>query len=154
MYNVYIRFWPTLSMVLQVLTTCIVLRVGQNRINTPYMTVYLVISLWFPCQKYRIYTVYIWFWPTLIVLLRQCLWCTPQITLSSLHALLHLSAGKYRIGHQRHCGVYLQCKPKSYTFVMVISASQSKWPTKKSTIREENKLPYMFYGSLLIAGQM
>jgi hypothetical protein len=20
---------------------------------------------WFPCQKYRIYTVYIWFWPTL-----------------------------------------------------------------------------------------
>ena len=35
-------------------------RVGQNRIYTPYMTVYLV-----PCQNYRIYTVYIWFWPTL-----------------------------------------------------------------------------------------
>jgi hypothetical protein len=27
------------------------------------MTVYLVI----PCQKYRKYTVYIWFWPTLII---------------------------------------------------------------------------------------
>jgi len=35
-------------------------RVGQNRMYTPYMTVYFVISL----QKYRIYTVYIWFWPT------------------------------------------------------------------------------------------
>jgi len=34
-------------------------RVG--RIYTPYMTVYLVISL----PKNRIYTVYIWFWPTL-----------------------------------------------------------------------------------------
>jgi hypothetical protein len=36
-------------------------RVGQNRINTPYMAVLLVIS----CQKHRIHTVYIWFWPTL-----------------------------------------------------------------------------------------
>ena len=36
-------------------------RVGQNRIYTPYMTVYLVISL----PKYCIYTVYKWFWPTL-----------------------------------------------------------------------------------------
>jgi len=37
-------------------------RVGQNRIYTPYMTVYFVISL--PKTPY-IYTVYIWFWPTL-----------------------------------------------------------------------------------------
>ena len=38
-------------------------RVGQNRICTPYMTVYLVIFL----PKYRIYTVYTykWLWPTL-----------------------------------------------------------------------------------------
>jgi len=36
-------------------------RVGQNRIYAPNMTVYLVISL----PKYRIYTVYIGFWPTL-----------------------------------------------------------------------------------------
>ena len=36
-------------------------RVGQNRIFTPYMTLFLVLSL----PKYRIYTVYIWFWPTL-----------------------------------------------------------------------------------------
>jgi len=31
-------------------------RVGQNRIYTPYMTVYLVISL----QKMRVYTVYMY----------------------------------------------------------------------------------------------
>jgi len=36
-------------------------RVGQNRVYTPYMTVYLVVFL----PKYRVYTVYIWFWPTL-----------------------------------------------------------------------------------------
>ena len=36
-------------------------RVGQNRICPPYMAIYLVISL----PKDRIYTVYIWFWPTL-----------------------------------------------------------------------------------------
>jgi hypothetical protein len=33
--NMYIWFWPTLHMT----------RVGQNRIYTPYMTVYLMISL-------------------------------------------------------------------------------------------------------------
>jgi len=36
-------------------------RVCQNRIYTPYMTVYTVISL----PKYHIHTVYIWSWPTL-----------------------------------------------------------------------------------------
>jgi len=67
-------------------------RVGQNRIYTYKYTVYLVIfepkipyvnriymvlanpiyihriwpyNWWFPYQKYYIYTVYIWFWPTL-----------------------------------------------------------------------------------------
>ena len=39
-------------------------RVGQNRIYTPYVTVYLVISL----PKIRIYIVYIWFWQTLYML--------------------------------------------------------------------------------------
>jgi len=39
-------------------------RVGQNRIYSPHVTVYLVISLpKIPC----IYTVYIWFWPTLFM---------------------------------------------------------------------------------------
>ena len=38
-------------------------RVGQNRINTPYMTVYLVVSL----PKKRIYTVYIGFWPAIVM---------------------------------------------------------------------------------------
>ena len=40
-------------------------KVGQNRTYTPYMTVYLVTSL----PKCRIYTVYIWFWPTLLMCL-------------------------------------------------------------------------------------
>jgi hypothetical protein len=31
---------------------------------------------WFPCQKYRIYTVYIWFWPTLFVRHTALLPCT------------------------------------------------------------------------------
>ena len=42
---------------------CVIFRVGQNRIYTPY-TKYI---WWFPCQKYRIHTVYIWFWPTLYI---------------------------------------------------------------------------------------
>jgi len=42
-----------------------ILRVGQNRIYTPYMTVYLMISL--PKLPY-IHRIYIWFWPTLHIL--------------------------------------------------------------------------------------
>jgi hypothetical protein len=38
-------------------------RVGQDRIYIPYTNVHLVI----PSQKYRIYTVYIWFCPTLCI---------------------------------------------------------------------------------------
>ena len=38
-------------------------RVGQNR-NIHRIWPYI---WWFPCQKYRIYTVYIWFWPTLLL---------------------------------------------------------------------------------------
>jgi hypothetical protein len=40
-------------------------RVGQNRIYTYIYPVYLVISK--PSQKYRMYTVYVWFWPTLVI---------------------------------------------------------------------------------------
>jgi len=47
--------------VVQGMTVNVIVRVGQNRIYTPYMTVCMVISL----PKYRIHTVYIWFWPTL-----------------------------------------------------------------------------------------
>ena len=43
-------------------------RVGQNRIYTPYMTVYLVVSL----PKYRICTVVKWFWPTLLMTAPNC----------------------------------------------------------------------------------
>ena len=49
----------------RILYTHCMCRVGQNCIYTPYMTVYLVISL----PKYRIYTVYIWFWSTLCMCL-------------------------------------------------------------------------------------
>jgi hypothetical protein len=50
----------------KVLETSVTVRVGQNRIYTPYMTVYLMISL----QKIPyIHTVYIWFWPTLVTVL-------------------------------------------------------------------------------------
>jgi len=41
----------------------VISRVGQNRIYTPYMTVYLVISL--PKIPYSIH--HIWFWPTLVM---------------------------------------------------------------------------------------
>jgi hypothetical protein len=51
-------------------------RVGQDRIYTPVMTVYLVI----PCQKYHIYTC-IWFWPTLYIY-------TPSMTKSMVFPLL------------------------------------------------------------------
>ena len=30
-------------------------------------------SWWFPCRKHRIYTVYIWFWPTLLISIAWCL---------------------------------------------------------------------------------
>jgi hypothetical protein len=35
--------------------------------RTVYIHCIWPFSWWFPCQQYRIYTVYIWFWPTLIV---------------------------------------------------------------------------------------
>jgi len=64
-YTPYVRklFCPAGSntVMLYIHHTCVCMmhvglcRVGQNRIYTPHMTVYLVI----PCQKYRIYTVYI-----------------------------------------------------------------------------------------------
>ena len=41
------------------------IRVGQNRIHTPYMTVYSVISL--PKIPY-IHRIYIWFWPILFMM--------------------------------------------------------------------------------------
>ena len=55
-------------------------RVGQDHIYI-YIYIYIYIGLartvyihriwpyiwWFPCHKYRIYTVYIWFWPTLYI---------------------------------------------------------------------------------------
>ena len=43
-------------------------RVGQNRMYTPFMTVYLVISL--PKIPY-IHRIYIWFWPTLLMVKRS-----------------------------------------------------------------------------------
>jgi hypothetical protein len=79
-YSVYIRFWPALGVSLgsgvgwmRVGGACMLLianRVGQKRICTPCMTVYYPGTQYpigdFPAKKYLIYTVYIWFWPTLI----------------------------------------------------------------------------------------
>jgi len=68
---------PPISMCLCVEcnSSCRVFRVGQNCTFTPYMTVYLVISL--PKIPYihriYIYILYIWFWPTLQVLHRMAL---------------------------------------------------------------------------------
>jgi hypothetical protein len=56
---------------------CMHARVGQNRIYTPYMTVYLMISLPKILYIYTVYdriygdfpaknTLYVWFWPTLM----------------------------------------------------------------------------------------
>ena len=43
-------------------------RVNLNRIYAHRIWPYI---WWFPCQKYRIYTVYIWFWPTLFFLVSR-----------------------------------------------------------------------------------
>ena len=48
-------------------------RIGQNRIYTPYMDVYMVIFL--PKISY-IHRIYIWFWPTLIT--RRGFYCQSQ----------------------------------------------------------------------------
>jgi len=49
-------------------------RVGQNRKYTPYMTIWPYIW-WFLCQKCRLYTVCIWFWPTLHTTSKTCECC-------------------------------------------------------------------------------
>ena len=57
-------------MAISILVPCVTLhitRVGQNRIYTPYMAVYLVISLSKRTRVY-IYCAYKWFWPTLHVI--------------------------------------------------------------------------------------
>ena len=50
-------------------------RVGQNRIYTPYMTVYLVISL--PKTPYM-HCIYMWLWPTLYIYIYNA--CTVFLT--------------------------------------------------------------------------
>ena len=51
-------------------------RIGQNRTHTPYMTVCLMMCL----PKYRIYIVYMWFWPTLHT-------CLPRYTFCLLYTI-------------------------------------------------------------------
>ena len=65
-------------------------RVGQNRIYTLYMTVYLVTSLPKIPYIHHIYIyIYIWFWPTLL----SCDHCSVQVTL--LRSLL--GAGHFHV---------------------------------------------------------
>jgi len=47
-------------------TFLVIGRVGQNRISTPYMTIYLVIFLPKLPYIHHIY-IYIWFWPILLI---------------------------------------------------------------------------------------
>jgi len=60
-----------------------VIRDGQNCTYTSYMTVYLVISLPKIPYMHPIYTVYIWFWPTL-----QVMDATKLLPLPNLHHTL------------------------------------------------------------------
>ena len=67
MYTVYVHCICTLYMY----------TVYVHCICTPYMyTVYVhriwPYVWWFPCQKHRMYTVYLWFWPTLPENLPEC----------------------------------------------------------------------------------
>jgi len=41
---------------------------------------------WFPCQKHRIYTVYVWFWPTLNILgIYGHVWCAHLVLADPKH---------------------------------------------------------------------
>ena len=60
----FLSVWGSICSLYTLLVNCwvqCVTRVGQNRITAPNMTV----IWWIPCQKNRIYTVHVWFWPTL-----------------------------------------------------------------------------------------
>ena len=59
----------------------VALRVGQNRIYTPYMTVYLVVSL--PKNISYMHHIYlsIWLWPTLAALLQVACYVTSILLL-------------------------------------------------------------------------
>jgi len=50
-------------------------RVNQNRICTPCMTVYLIKIIF---TKYRTYTVYKWFWPTVVLNIRHAVYALGQ----------------------------------------------------------------------------
>ena len=56
-------------------------KVGQNRIYTPCMTVYLAIPL--PKIPY-VHRIYIWFWPTLQIIFGRHLNATPSSVSTSL----------------------------------------------------------------------
>ena len=73
-------------------------RVGQNRIYTPYMTVYLVISLLKILYMHRIY---IWFWPTLEISSLTC-WKTQQQLWSQLTFPHHLGQLRVLTGLHQH----------------------------------------------------
>jgi len=56
----YVWCWPT-----RINYMIIMIQVGLAR--TVYIHRIWPYIWWFPCQKYRICTVYIWFWPTLFI---------------------------------------------------------------------------------------
>ena len=78
-YGVHIRFWTTrlIFLLLQV-PQLLVSRVSLKRIHvyTHHIWPYI---WWFPCQNYRIYTVHIWFWPTLHMFCRHLVICLVSL---------------------------------------------------------------------------
>jgi len=78
-----------------------IIRVGQNRIYTPYMTIRLVISL--PKIPY-IHRIYVWFWPTLrIIASMNSSWTQTR----SVYGAHDYSAHDYSVGLARTIYLHL-----------------------------------------------
>jgi len=82
-------------------------RVGHNRIYTPNMTVYLVISL--PKTPH----IYTWFWPTLMI---RCFFrATCAVYIGCIHRLYTCAVYIGCIHVLYTCAVYMCCIHRLYT---------------------------------------
>ena len=91
-------------------------RVGQNRVYTPYITVCLMKSL----QKNRIYTVYIWFWPTQLFCLNlsECVSAKRQHGFKSKLPHSRLGVMHKRVPVKSGCvlSYLIVCQPKDWRY--------------------------------------
>jgi len=100
-------------------------RVGQNRIYTPYMTVYMVISL--PKIPYT-HRTYIWFWPTLLMRhTKICSICAHLFTCANLHTSYEMTLN---VSHQVMLHI---CKP-TYTSYPVRRTRLVPWQARTQNI--------------------